>query len=227
MPEGEVLGVDGDKAGWVGVLLVGGRFTAARLAGTLAELARHTGAPDVVAIDMPIGWCETTRACDKELRRRLPGKASSVFNAPPAAVRATSSYADANTASREATGTGISRQSWALLDRIDEATTFRLESGLNVIEAHPEWSFALMADGRPAAAPKSSWAGHRERVGRLASVGIHLPDDLGDAGAAGIADVLDAAAAAWTACRWVAGRSVELTEPSANVAAGGPVGIWG
>ncbi len=226
-----VLGVDGDKQGWIGVVLVDGVFEAAALAVSLedvvASLPDKLQRPDAVAIDMPIGWCGQMRACDQRLRARLPGKASTVFNAPPAVVLTATTYRDANEGSKAETGKGISAQSWMLVPKIKEATSFSLDSGLPVIEAHPEWSFALMTGGAPAEPSKKSWVGHRERTGRLAGVGIEVPDDLGEAGAAGIEDVLDAAAVAWTAHRWTAGEACRLEEPPANVVAGGHVAIWG
>ncbi len=77
-----------------------------------------------------------------------------------------------------------------------------------VIEVHPEVCFATMA-GRPLANPKSTWAGVEERRRILADVGIEIPAELTQAGAvAAVDDVLDAAAASWTASRFVVGRAV-------------------
>jgi predicted RNase H-like nuclease len=53
-----VMGVDGDRRGWVGVVLEGGEFVAAALAPTLDELTSGFGSLEAVAVDMPIGWCE-------------------------------------------------------------------------------------------------------------------------------------------------------------------------
>jgi predicted RNase H-like nuclease len=52
-------------------------------------------------------------------------------------------------------------------------------------------------------------------------VGIELPDDLGEAGVAGFDDVLDAAAAAWSAACIAAGEAQSLP-PDALV---GPDGL--
>jgi len=60
---------------------------------------------------------------------------------------------------------------------------------------HPEVSFAAMS-GKPLIHRKVSWAGHITRRALLAKHGIHLPDELGDAGNARLDDVLDADAAA-------------------------------
>ncbi len=82
-----VLGVDGCKAGWVGVVLSGGTATAV-VAPTIADLvaAVRSDHPDlaVVGIDIPIGLPDTApRQADVLARKRLPaGRKSSVFPAP-------------------------------------------------------------------------------------------------------------------------------------------------
>ena len=52
---------------------------------------------------------------------------------------------------------------------------------------------------------KRTWNGHQERRRILAAAGIDLSMDLGSLGRAGVDDVLDAAAAAWTASRIAGG----------------------
>ena len=69
----------------------------------------------------------------------------------------------------------------------------------------------------------SSWraSGISFRRGLLLGAGIELPDDLGEAGAAGIDDVLDAAVVAWSS-HWIALGEAESL-PAQPVA--GPDGI--
>jgi hypothetical protein len=65
-------------------------------------------------------------------------------------------------------------------------------------------------NGKPLEHRKISWAGHITRRALLAEYGIHLPDELGDAGNARPDDVLDAAAAAWSAHRIATGHASRL-----------------
>ena len=53
---------------------------------------------------------------------------------------------------------------------------------------------------------KKTWGGSRARLSLLKSAGIELPDALGDVDGVGMDDVIDAAAAAWSARR-IAARS--------------------
>jgi predicted RNase H-like nuclease len=60
----------------------------------------------------------------------------------------------------------------------------------------------------------------------LASAGIALSDDLGVAGRAAVDDVLDAAAAAWSARRVVMDEAISLPDPPEVFSDGLPAAIW-
>jgi hypothetical protein len=90
---------------------------------------------------------------------------------------------------------------------------------------HAEVSFAVMS-GTRMASPKRAWSGVHERLAALAGAGIRLPAELGAAGrAAGIDDVLDAAAAAWTARRVAGGEAMSFPSPRERLD-GRPAAIW-
>ena len=112
------------------------------------------------------------------------------------------SYADAVEKCHELGIGGISQQAWALRHKIAEVAACLPD--FRVHEVHPEVSFAAMSGGFLAHG-KRTWNGHQERRRILAAGGIELSMDLGDLGRAGVDDVLDAAAAAWTASRIAGG----------------------
>jgi predicted RNase H-like nuclease len=60
----------------------------------------------------------------------------------------------------------------------------------------------------------------------LRAAGIELPDDLGEAGAAGVDDVLDAAAVAWSAHRIARGMARSLPEQPEPGPDGHAAAIW-
>jgi predicted RNase H-like nuclease len=224
-----VLGIDASRIGWVGVELSDGGFARARLAATLALLLetdeRKTDEPDVVGIDIPLGFAvEGWREADALAARRLGARAASVFRVPRRAVWDEPDYATANRRCRDLTGAGLSVQSFGLRRRVLEANALR-DAGRLLVEIHPELSFATM-NGGPLAHPKKSWAGQVQRRALLAHAGIQIPDDLGPAGAAAPDDVLDAAAVAWSAARLARGEAVCLPDPPQRDAHGRPVGIW-
>jgi predicted RNase H-like nuclease len=82
-----------------------------------------------------------------------------------------------------------------------------------VVEVHPEASFREMA-GAPLGANKKSYDGLMMRLELLEKGGIFLPKKL-SIGRVAVDDVLDAAAAAWTANRYAEGRAKSLPEPNA------------
>jgi len=95
-----------------------------------------------------------------------------------------------------------------------------------VVEVHPEVSFAQLA-GSPLPDGKRTWAGVHHRRRLLAEAGVHLWDDVGEAGRhAAVDDVLDAAAAAWTAVRVATGTATTLPNPPAEYSDGWPAAIW-
>lgn len=216
-----VLGVDACRAGWVAVELVDGGFAAAHLAATLGELPSGVAA---VGVDMPLGLVESGWREADDLARRQVGtrRRNSVFSVPPGPVWAEDDYAAANRRCRELVGAGMSRQAFALRVKLREAQAYRVDRP--VYEVHPEVSFRAMA-GRELQHSKATWAGHVERRSLLAGQGIVLHDELGEAGRAGPDDVLDAAAAAWSAHRMAAGRAASLPDPPQR-AGGLQIAIW-
>jgi predicted RNase H-like nuclease len=119
----------------------------------------------------------------------------------------------------------VSAQAWSLAVKMLDVEPAWVAAPDRVFEVHPELSFAAMR-GAPLEQAKRTWAGMRARVELLATVGIVLPDDLGAAGRAGVDDVLDAAAVAWSAARLARGAAACVPDPPARDAAGRPVAIW-
>jgi predicted RNase H-like nuclease len=213
-----VLGVDACTLGWVAIELCGGGFAAAHVANRLTRLLSvvddirnlHT-----VGIDMPLGLVETGwREADLAAQNFVGARRRSVFPVPPRAVWKQDawhedSWEQANQRCRQITGHGLSRQTWGLRDKLAEANQCLATGQYSLHEVHPEVSFAAM-NGRPLAHRKSSWTGQMVRRMLLARHGIHLPDQLGAAGNAGPDDILDAAAAAWSAHRIATGHASRL-----------------
>jgi predicted RNase H-like nuclease len=89
---------------------------------------------------------------------------------------------------------------------------------------HPEVSFRAMNQGTPLRHRKKSAGGALERIELLRRADIQL-DALGPASDVPLDDVLDAAAAAWTAQRLAEGTAKSLPDPPESVD-GRPIAIW-
>ncbi|WAP54028.1 DUF429 domain-containing protein [Streptomyces sp. S465] len=227
--ESPVVGVDACRTGWVAVALCAqGRFAGADTAGGLSELLGRIPEAAVVAVDMPLGLpTSERRAADGLAVAMVAPHRSRVFSVPPREVWEAADYADANARCRRLTGRGMSRQSWGLAVKLREANACRDGGDHRLYEVHPEVSFAAVNEGRPVAWSKKSWNGQAVRRRLLADWGIALPDDLGPAGRVPPDDVLDAAAAAWSARRIALGTARSLPDPPETAAGTGlPVAIW-
>jgi predicted RNase H-like nuclease len=167
-----------------------------------------------VGLDMPIGLPDAgPRASDAMLRARLGPRRSSVFATPPRPLLACTNHAEAVALGRAIDGRGISIQAFNLLPKIAQVDA-AIDPGLieTVVEAHPESAFAELA-GTPLTTTKRTAEGRAERLALLARpfprsralLTTRLTGAAPD-------DVLDAAAAAWSARRWATGTSVVLTD---------------
>jgi predicted RNase H-like nuclease len=232
MVAGPVLGMDGCRGGWVGIILtpddrVHG-VAGPDVATVVTAATDVAGRPVVVGIDMPLhltaaGW----RPCDRAVRAHLGAKRSSVFPVPPAEALAVDEYAAACAVSRALTGKAFSRQLWMLRPKIREVEAWWTAAArsMDVREVHPEASFSLMV-GVPIAASKRTAEGRSARRAALGDQGILIPDDLRPRGGlAGVDDVLDAAAVAWSARRAAAGTARCFPDPPVTLAGDGPVRV--
>jgi predicted RNase H-like nuclease len=181
---------------------------------------------EVVGVDIPLGLTERGwRQADLVTKTRLGRRSSTLFLTPPRAAFAEECHAAASARCRELTSRGFSIQAWGLRPKLLEANTLYDEGGRTLREVHPELSFITM--GLPRSAPaKKTWAGHRARLGLLSSVGIDIPGELGAAGLAPPDDVLDAAAAAWTADRIARGVAQSVPHPPQLNERGQQMAIW-
>jgi len=196
----------------------------------LAELAVADGPLQVIAMDIPIGLADTGRRRADQLARQALGRRwPSLFITPVREAVEAGDFPAALAANRRLAGEGISRQAFALRAKIldvDEWLRATSPPPVRVVEVHPELSFAQLA-GAPLAVRKSTWAGAERRRTLLAQAGITLPGDLGLAGEqAGVDDVLDAAAAAWTARRVIQGMARSRPDPPEMFSDGLPSAIW-
>jgi predicted RNase H-like nuclease len=165
-------------------------------------------------IDIPIGLPESgPRACDREARRLLGSRRSSVFPAPARAVLGASSYEEACVVSRRASGRAISKQLYNILPKIREVDTLQSRPSArspHLFEMCPELSFAVMT-GAPMRYAKKTSEGRAERMAALGTAfGDVTPLVEPPPHGATRDDVLDALAGAFTARRYAAGSCLRL-----------------
>ena len=208
-----VLGVDGCKAGWVGV-----RMAARGPLRPSVEIYPHfrnvmeTDAA-VIAVDIPIGLLEESasggRKADREARKLLGSRGCCVFSTPS---RAIVEFASTN---EFESGRGMTKQAWSICPKIREVDgVIQTDDQSRVYECHPEVCFLKMC-GKPMVIGKKKSAGHQARRDALCAEGF--PEEFLDrrrwlVKTAGQNDLLDACAAAWTARRIKAGKACCLPD---------------
>jgi predicted RNase H-like nuclease len=228
-----VAGADGYKSAWCVVLLdLETGEMRSRIVPAFANLLDLPERPIVVTVDIPIGLPEFTppcgRACEREARRVLGRRASSVFSAVGRVPLRTLSRLEAHQASKASGGIGIGAQAWDLavkLREADEAMTPAAQETL--CEVHPEVSFWAMNGFVPMSHNKKSTEGASERVDCVVRGGLprefvgRLPEFK-----VGRDDFLDACAALWTARRIAEGKACRLPRHVDLDARGLDMAIW-
>ncbi|MEA5424558.1 DUF429 domain-containing protein [Synechococcus sp. CCY9202] len=210
-------GVDGCRAGWLAVSCEGpGEPVTARLFPSALELLEGPGW-HLTAIDIPIGLPEAgPRRCDREARRLLGPRRSSVFSAPLRGVLAATSYPEACALSQAAQGCKLSKQAFHILAKVRQVDAWlQRDPGQArcLVEVHPELCFREWNGGVPMPHPKRSAAGAADRLalverifpGAAAAIRARfLRRQVADD------DILDALAALWSAARIEAGTALRL-----------------
>ena len=223
-----MLGVDGCRDGWVGIV-PGADGPRAYAAGDLSALlarAEADGPVVRVAIDIPVGLADTGwREADLLAAALLGRRRASVFRTPVRAALTAPDHATGVATSHVLSGGGFSVQAWGLRDKVLEVDALVAAGEARLAEVHPEVSFARLA-GRPAAYTKRTWAGQGERLALLAAAGLDLARLVGDVGLAAPDDVVDAGACAWTALRLARGEATSLPDPPQVLPDGQTAAIW-
>jgi predicted RNase H-like nuclease len=225
----QVVGVDACRAGWVAVALDEGRPATTWVAADLAEIVSACPRAQVIAVDMPLGLAERGwRRADRLAVARLGAYRSRLFMVPPRPVWEAGTYQDGVNLCRRLTEppAAFSRQAWGLKEKLHRANELYASLRDRLFEVHPETSFAELNGGPPVGAAKKTWNGQMARRALLAGASIRLPDDLAAAGVVPADDILDAAAAAWSARRIASGEASSMPSPPESGAAGLPMAIW-
>ena len=115
------IGIDGSKNGWVAVQQNSENLKQHELKFCKKLVDLITPELKLAIVDMPIGLEEYTqkggRLVDREARKNLIKRKSSIFNAPCRGVLKAKNYDEANFYSKK-NGLGISKQCWKLVSKI-------------------------------------------------------------------------------------------------------------
>ena len=224
----QVAGVDGCKAGWVAALVTTTiddthapsplTIEALQVSPHFADVLGDTQGYKLICVDIPIGLPDspTPRPCDREARKLLGPRASSVFSPPARACLSASDYEAASRINLEVTGKKLSKQSFFIMDKIkqvDDLLTPAMQE--RVHEIHPEVGFYILNGHQPTRYNKKRLSGRQERMRLLAPFfpdAEHVVATHRRTGAVEPDDILDALVAAWTAATVAQGHAVTLPQ---------------
>lgn len=237
-----LAGADGCRAGWIVASDPGGDGEPdVRVVASFEAIFEGPQAPDILAVDMPIGLPERVgpggRAAERAVRGMLGERQSSVFSVPARAAVAQEDYRAACAAALATSDPprAVSKQCFHLFGKIREVDTLlavRPDLAARIYESHPEVAFARLNGGIAMTLPKKvkgrvNPPGMAERRALLARLGLppSLIDRRPPRGAGGD-DLLDAAACLMVARRIAAGLALPHPLEDIRDSRGLRIAIW-
>jgi len=151
---------------------------------TINELVSTAGYSDRIFVDIPIGLPNGPkgRCCDVEARRMLKApRAASVFSAPAREALDAETYDEAGQISRETTGKGMTKQTFAILPKIREVDELLQGNEMlqdMVREVHPEICFWALHGCNPMPQSKKTHQGFDDRRALLKRFYPSVCDDF-------------------------------------------------
>lgn len=227
-----IAGVDGVSRGWVVVFCDDYlRDMRACFIKQLIELPHNL---QVVAVDIPIGLPESgDREADRLARQTLgEPRRRSVFPCPVRSVLGARTWEEACTRNERADGRRLSKQTFGILRKIEEADKLvRSEPWARRIfhEVHPELSFAKWS-GRPMVYRKKHQVGREERERLIAGVfgrsAFGTAREMVRGNHVAAHDLADAFAAVWSASRIIRNEAEQFPRECSIDPKGVPMRIW-
>jgi predicted RNase H-like nuclease len=212
-----VAGIDGCRGGWVSFKVdLRSLDTSVELIDVPSILRNKPDDLSILAIDIPIGLLDGSRICDKAARKLLgQPRGTSVFAAPSRTALSAKTHAAASATNLRITGRGLSRQAWGIAPKIKQVDDAVTPDCLRwAFEVHPEVCFWALNQRRPMKHNKKTRDGSLERLTLLRSVFPRIDRHLANRPPrVGADDLLDAAAAAWSALRLHRAEALPVCTP--------------
>ena len=184
--------------------------------------------PDILAVDIPIGLCDSgPRLCDGQARQLLRHRSSCVFTPPCRANLHAETRQKASEITQLLCSKGVAAQHYGIYAFVREWDLFfgaHPEAVGNCFEVHPELIFRHLNNGEPAST-KHKEPGRVERREILLRVDA-LDEALSQKWSRFEGDFLDASAALWTAERIWAKTAFSILDPIPRDSAGLAMTMW-
>lgn len=142
------VGIDGCKGGYVAINITDDDFEI-KMFENIAELCLEYSDSEAIIIDMPIGLPENVKDVrpDSAARKVLSSRASCIFSTPCRQAIYEDEYTEASGTNRNILGKGLSKQSFAISNKIRDIDEFLYKEPQwrnKLVESHPEVCFAMI-----------------------------------------------------------------------------------
>ncbi|WP_435334169.1 DUF429 domain-containing protein [Haloarchaeobius sp. TZWWS8] len=190
MDTAQFVGADGSPDGWIAVGYDDSGFVGVNRYSDITELWDDGRDAETILVDVPIGLADdaAAREPEREARRVLAGRTSSVFNVPIRSVLDEEDYHEANRKQKETIDKGLMQQTFNIAPKIREVDVLLRgdrDATQDVLrEAHPEVCLWAFNDGTPMRFSKTGQpaAAFWERVAVLETVEDDVLGQLREAG---------------------------------------------
>lgn len=166
-----VAGIDGCKKGWIMIKSSSGDYSF-DVYKNIFDMAADNEDLERILIDIPIGLSsrKIKRTVEKELKKELKYKHSTVFNPPCREALFQKDYVSVKKKNIEIEGKSLSIQSYNISNKIRELDEFwQSKPETEIIESHPELCFKYLNKGEIVLSKKSTLVGLNERIKILAT----------------------------------------------------------
>ena len=231
-----VAGADGCPRGWLVVFRsTSGQSPRAEIFEKIADAFTAPEQPKIIAIDIPIGLPavsqEGGRSADREARKMLSLRQSSIFPAPSRPVLRARSFKEAKAIEQRNSKPPkmLTKQVSNILSKIREVDAIAALHSGRIFECHPEVSFWAMNNKNEMSLPKRKSQGFDERCNILAQnkfAHSFLTTRVGSYKEHSRDDLTDACVAAWTAERILRKQAIRFPAKSDLDDCGLDMAIW-
>lgn len=171
------IGADACRKGWFAVSLGPRSNWKIDIYETIEDFGKAFRKAALIWIDIPIGLpAAGQRLCDRQARKILRQRASSVFAVPCREALTAKTYRRACRINQRLMGVGLSIQTWNIFPKINEVDKWlrhKKPANQQMRESHPELCFWALAGGGPMAHAKKSPQGFCERYSILEKICPH------------------------------------------------------
>jgi len=165
------IGIDGCKNGWLAVNVTPDGFDVETF-NNIEEICAKYQEFDCMIIDMPIGLPESVEEAELRpeaaARKRLLHRSPCIFNTPCRQSLFAENYSEASKINSAHLGKGLSKQSFAIMNKILELDNFLKQTPdytNKIKESHPEVCFAMLNPTRnPINEAKNTAEGNKNRI---------------------------------------------------------------